>query len=49
VSAWRRLAVADGIELAVRDDLAAARDDTLLALRDALRDTLRALGGRGDS
>jgi DNA-binding transcriptional MerR regulator len=49
VSAWRRLAVADGIELAVRDDLAAARDETLLALRDALRDTLRALGGRGDS
>lgn len=48
VSAWRRLAVADGVELAVRDDLAVARDEALLALRETLRDALRAQGARGD-
>jgi hypothetical protein len=48
VTAWRRLAVADGVELAVRDDVPAARDEALLALRDTLRDALRALGARAE-
>jgi hypothetical protein len=41
---WRRLAVGDGIELHVRDDVPAARDDVLLAMREAVR---AALGRRG--
>jgi DNA-binding transcriptional MerR regulator len=39
---WRRLAIADGVELNVRDDSPAASNDMLVALRDAIR---RALGG----
>jgi len=38
--AWRRLPVADGIELHVRDDSPAARDDALLAMREAVRAAL---------
>jgi DNA-binding transcriptional MerR regulator len=34
---WRRLPVADGIELHVRDDSPAAREDALLAMREAVR------------
>lgn len=41
---WRRLAVTDGIELHVRDDSPAARDDALLAMREAVRAAL----GRAD-
>lgn len=41
VASWRRVAIADGVELHVRDDSPAADDDTLVALRDSLR---RALG-----
>ncbi|MCE2902510.1 MAG: MerR family transcriptional regulator [Gemmatimonas sp.] len=37
VASWRRITVADGIELHVRDDSPAAEDDTLVSLRDALR------------
>ncbi len=40
---WRRLLVGEGIELHVRDDVPAARDDVLLALREAVR----AAVGRG--
>lgn len=40
VSSWRRISIADGIELSVRDDSPAAQDDTLVAVRDAVRRTL---------
>lgn len=41
LAAWRRVTIADGVELHVRDDSPAAADDTLVGLRDTLR---RALG-----
>ena len=41
--AWRRVAVADGIELHVRDDSPAARSEVLTAMREAVRAAL----GRG--
>jgi len=37
---WRRVPVADGIELHVRDDSAAATDDTVTAMREAVRAAL---------
>jgi DNA-binding transcriptional MerR regulator len=37
---WRRLQVGDGIELHVREDVPAARDDVLLAMREAVRAAL---------
>ncbi|MCA2983576.1 MAG: MerR family transcriptional regulator [Gemmatimonas sp.] len=37
VASWRRISIADGVELHVRDDSPAASDDTVVALRDALR------------
>ena len=37
---WRRLVVAEGIELHVRDDLPAAHADALLAMREAVRAAL---------
>lgn len=48
VANWRRVAVADGIELHVRDDSPAARDDTLVTLRDTLRHALSDSFGRTD-
>jgi len=42
---WRRLPVADGIELHVRDDSPVARDDALTAMREAVRAAL----GRGEA
>ena len=42
--AWRRMQVADGIELHVRDDSPAAREDALIAMREAVRAAL----GRAD-
>ena len=39
-AAWRRITVSDGIELHVRDDLAAASDGGLMALREAVRAAL---------
>ena len=42
---WRRLPVADGIELHVRDDSPVARDDALTAMREAVRSAL----GRGEA
>ena len=41
---WRRMPVADGIELHVRDDSPAARDEALVAMREAVRAAL----GRAD-
>ena len=37
---WKRIAVADGIELHVRGDVAAARDDAVIAMREAVRAAL---------
>jgi DNA-binding transcriptional MerR regulator len=42
--AWRRLPVADGIEIHVRDDSVASSDDALMAMREAVRAAL----GRAD-
>lgn len=41
--AWRRVPVAEGIEIHVRDDSPAARGDTMMAMREAVRAAL----GRG--
>jgi len=38
--AWRRVTVADGIELHVRDDVPAARDSAVIAMREAVRAAL---------
>ena len=40
VFTWRRLTIADGVEVHVRDDSPAARDDVLVTLRDAVRNAL---------
>jgi DNA-binding transcriptional MerR regulator len=37
VRAWRRVIVADGVELHVRGDVPVAGDESLLALREAVR------------
>jgi len=37
---WRRVAVADGVEIHVRDDSPAARDEALVAMREAVRAAL---------
>jgi DNA-binding transcriptional MerR regulator len=39
-ASWRRLAVADGVELHVRDDSPAAREEALVAMREAVRAAL---------
>ncbi len=44
IASWRRLPIADGIEVNVRDDSPAARDDVMVAVRDALRHTLGRYG-----
>lgn len=44
VAAWRRLPVADGIELHIRDDSPAGSEDALVAMREAVRAAL----GRAD-
>jgi hypothetical protein len=43
-ASWRRVPVADGVELHVRDDSPAVRDDVIVALREAIRSAL----GRSD-
>ena len=43
-ASWRRVLVADGIELHVRDDSPAARDEALVAMREGVRAAL----GRAD-
>jgi pyridoxine 5'-phosphate synthase PdxJ len=40
VPIWRRVSVADGIELHVREDTPAARDSAVLAMREAVRAAL---------
>jgi len=40
VASWRRVVVADGVELHVRDDSAASREDAVVAMREALRAAL---------
>jgi DNA-binding transcriptional MerR regulator len=40
VPVWRRVNVADGIELHVREDTPAARDSAVLAMREAVRAAL---------
>ena len=45
VAEWRRVQVADGIELHVRTDTAGAREDALVAMREAIRAAL----GRSDA
>lgn len=40
VPAWRRVSVAEGIELHVRDDVPAARDTAIVAMREAVRAAL---------
>jgi DNA-binding transcriptional MerR regulator len=37
---WRRLPVADGVELHVRDDSPSSREDALVAMREAIRAAL---------
>jgi DNA-binding transcriptional MerR regulator len=37
---WRRVNVADGIEIHVRDDVPAARDTAIIAMREAVRAAL---------
>ena len=37
---WRRLPVADGVELHVRDDSPSSRDEALIAMREAIRAAL---------
>ena len=39
-ASWRRVVVADGIELHVRDDSPAARGDAVAAMREAVRAAL---------
>lgn len=39
-ASWRRVAVADGVELHVRDDSPASRDEALVAMREAVRAAL---------
>lgn len=40
VAAWRRFPIADGVELHVREDSAAAREATVVAMREAARAAL---------
>ena len=37
---WRRVPVADGVELHVRDDSPSSRDEALVAMREAVRAAL---------
>lgn len=39
-ASWRRVPVADGVELHVRDNSPASRDDALVAMREAVRAAL---------
>lgn len=40
LASWRRVLVADGIELHVRDDSPAAREEAVIAMREAVRSAL---------
>ena len=39
-ASWRRVTIADGVELHVRDDSPASRDDVVVTMRETLRSTL---------
>jgi hypothetical protein len=39
-STWRRVVVADGVELHIREDSPSAGDDTVIAMREAVRSAL---------
>ena len=39
-ASWRRVLIADGVELHVRDDSPASREDAVVAMREAVRTTL---------
>ena len=39
-TAWRRVTVAEGIEIHVREDSPAAREGSLVAMREAVRTAL---------
>jgi len=39
-ASWRRVTVADGIELHIRDDSPAAREEVVVAMREAVRSAL---------
>ena len=39
-ASWRRVAIADGVELHVREDSPASRDDVMVAMRETLRGAL---------
>jgi DNA-binding transcriptional MerR regulator len=39
-ASWRRLAVADGVELHVREDSPSSREEALIAMREAIRAAL---------
>ena len=40
IAEWRRVQIADGIELHVRTDALGARDDSVVAMREAIRAAL---------
>ncbi len=40
IAAWRRVAIADGIELHVREDSPASRDSAVVAMRESIRAAL---------
>lgn len=40
IVSWRRVPVADGVELHLRDDSSLAREDAIIALREAVRTAL---------
>lgn len=40
VNSWRRIAIADGVELHVRDNSLAARESSIISMREALRSAL---------
>jgi DNA-binding transcriptional MerR regulator len=46
IVAWRRVPIADGIELHVREDSPAADDDVLVAMREAARAAIGREGAR---
>ena len=46
VAAWRRVPVADGVEIHVRQDSPAADDDVLVAMREAVRAAIGREGAR---
>ena len=47
IAAWRRVPVADGVELHVREDSTAARGDAVIAMREAVRAAIGRTNGYG--